>query len=622
MAQVEKDTSESNGYAVLDAARLPFVITTGPDKIISYVNLAFSTLFGKNGNEIIGTHIAKLISGDDICLRLLDEVYQTGRCETYWGELSAEPHDLYWSYEIWPIYGEKGRGTDPESVVLQVTETRSFHRRTTLFNEALLSTAVRYHELVENAETVNGKLRDEIQEQQRVEREIEQLAFYDPLTDLPNRRLLLDRLHHATLACYRTMRYGAILFIDLDRFKNVNDSLGHHRGDLLLQQLTQRLKQSVREGDTVARLGGDEFVIMLEDLSDVEAEATLQAEKIGLKVLTAFDPPYSLEGHQQHCTGSIGITLFGKTRESVDELLRRADLAQYRAKAAGGRAIRFFDLAIHTAHTASMERSTYEVDLNFAVQNGQLLLHYQPQVDRKGHLRGVEALLRWNHPQRGLLLPSEFITYAEEHGVIESIGLWTLATACRQLAAWSLSPETSYLTIAVNISAKEFAHPAFVTRVLKIIDENRADASKLIFEFTERMMFGPLEHTLGRMIALTTHGIRFALDDFGMGFSSLTWLKELPISEVKLDRSFVWDVLTNRSSAAIASAVINLGTTLGLSVVAEGVETREQVTFLAMRGCQSFQGFFFGEPRSVEYLALNGQGREGLSHPSIQAHAD
>jgi len=586
---------------IFASAGLPVAIVTGPDKIVSYVNSPFALLTRRSPHELTGKSIADLFPGNDICLRLLDKVRRTGRCESYIGDRSAKSDMPFWSYEIWPLHANKEQSIDPKALVLLVTATTSFHHRTVHLNEALLSATVRYHELVENAENLNGKLKDEIQELHRVEHEIEQLAFYDHLTDLPNRRLLMDRLYHAMLASARTMHYGALLFIDLDRFKEVNDSLGHHRGDLLLQQLARRLKQSLREGDTVARLGGDEFVIILEDLSDNEAEASALAEKIGLKVLAELDPPFLLEGHQQYCTGSIGVTLFDKNRQSVDELIKRADFAQYHAKAAGGRALRFFDMA---ASTHSIGRFSLAVDLELALQNKQFRLHYQPQVDSQGHLRGVEALLRWSHPQRGLLVPSEFITYAEEHGIIEFIGLWTLATACRQLVAWSLNSETEHLTIAINISAKEFAYPAFVTRVLATIDETGVDAKKLIFELTERMMFNPLEHTLAKMIALKARGICFALDDFGMGYSSLTWLKELPISEVKIDRSFVWDVLTNRSSAAIASALINLGKALGLSVVAEGVETQEQVTFLALHGCESFQGFFFGEPQPIESLAF------------------
>jgi diguanylate cyclase (GGDEF)-like protein len=309
----------------------------------------------------------------------------------------------------------------PIGVILQVTETAPIHRRASVMNEALLVSAVRQHELIEGAEVLNVKLQAEIRERQRAEAAIEQLAFYDPLTDLPNRRLLMDRLHLALLACCRTLHHGAILFIDLDQFKTLNDTQGHHLGDLLLQQVAHRLTACVRECDTVARLGGDEFVVMIQELSEDPAVANAQAKKIGTKVLDALNQPYLLDGYGHRSTGSIGITLFSNGRESVEDLLKRADLAQYRAKAAGGSAIQFFDPEMQ--HTATA-RAVLEADLRRGLQEGQFLLQYQPQVDCEGYLTGAEALLRWRHPTRGLLSPAEFIVFAEENGLIESIGLW------------------------------------------------------------------------------------------------------------------------------------------------------------------------------------------------------
>jgi diguanylate cyclase (GGDEF)-like protein len=469
-------------------------------------------------------------------------------------------------------------------------------------NEALLLSAVRHHELMEEADTLNRKLEAEIRERQRVEIENEQLAYYDALTDLPNRRLLLDRLHHAILTCRRTMHHGAILFVDLDRFKIVNDTRGHHFGDLLLHQVAHRLKLSVREGDTVARLGGDEFVIVLEDLSEDAAQANEQAEKIGTKILGLLQPPYSLEEHQHYCTGSIGITVFGRSKESVEGLLRQADLAQYRAKAAGGQTIRFFDPEMQAK---AVQRAQLDIELRNAIQEKQFIVHYQPQVDSEGYLCGVEALLRWNHPRRGLLLPSDFIFHAEDHGLIEAMGLWIIDTACRQLREWTRNPETSHLTIAINVSYREFRHPEFVDRVLSIIDETNVNPTKLILELTERVAFDFLEETLTKMSALTSHGLSFALDDFGMGFSSLSCIKNLPVSQIKIDRSFVCDILTSQSDAVIASAILSLARNLGLSAVAEGVETEEQFTLLATYGCRIFQGFFFGAPQPIDHLVVD-----------------
>lgn len=381
-------------YAVLDCARLPIAVMSGAEKILRYVNPAFCSLLGKTAEEMVGMPFAKLMPDDD-CLLLLDQVYRNGKCETHAEQIDALPHPFYWSYEIWPTWGETPDGDDPTGVVLQVTETAPLRSRAAVMNEALLLSAVLQHELMEEAESLNIKLTAEMAERERVELEIEQLAFYDPLTDLPNRRLLMDRLHHATLACCRTMHHGAIIFIDLDHFKRLNDSQGHHLGDLLLQQIAQRLKHCVREDDTVARLGGDEFVVMLKELSENPSEAKAQAKKVAVKILASLDQPYLLDGHHHHCGASIGITLFGKNREPVADLLKRADLAQYRAKSAGGRSIRFFDLEMEAKARA---RASLETDLRRAVQKGQFRLHYQPQVDDEGDLVGAEALLRWEHP--------------------------------------------------------------------------------------------------------------------------------------------------------------------------------------------------------------------------------
>jgi diguanylate cyclase (GGDEF)-like protein len=584
-------------------------VTDGIDQVICYVNPSFCRLVGKNREEIIGKTCAELLPKEDKCLLLLDRVYRTGNTESYTQADHAKPHAIYWSYEISPVFGELQDVDTPVGTLLQVTETAPFHRRATVMNEALLVSAVRQHELMEEMEMLNIKLQEEIQERQRAEAAIEQLAFYDPLTDLPNRRLLMDRLHRALVTCCRTMHHGAILLIDLDNFKDLNDTRGHHLGDLLLQEVAHRLYNCVRECDTVARLGGDEFVIMIEELSEDPTVANGQARKIGMKVLNALNVPYNLVGYEHRSSGSIGITLFSKNRESVEDLLKRADMAQYRAKATGGSTIQFFDLEMQRAVTA---RAELEADLRRALQEKQFILHYQPQVDYKGCLFGAEALLRWQHPRRGLLLPMEFIAFAEGHGLIESIGQWVVEAACIQLMAWSLTPHMAHLTLSVNISAREFGHPNFVTRILTIIDEIGADPRKLMLEFTERSMFGPVEETLVKMSALKARGVQFALDDFGIGFSSLASLKSLPLDQLKIDRSFVRDIPTNSSDAIIASAIIALGRSLGLSVIAEGVETEEQRQFLAHHGCHAYQGFLFGQPGAVGDLSSIARPRSGL----------
>ena len=588
-----------HAYLALESARLPFAVLSGEEMEVLFVNSAFCLLLGKARDEICGMRLAWLLPNRDGCLNTVKQVHQSGKSETHTESIDSRPHPVYWSYEVWPTWEEGQKRGLSCSVVLQITETGPAHRRAALVNEALLLSAIQQHALMEETTSLNAKLTAEIRERRRAELEIEQLAFYDSLTDLPNRRLLMDRLYRATVACARTLHHGAILFIDLDRIKTVNDTKGHHLGDILLQQTAQRLKRCVREEDTVARLGGDEFVLMLEHLSKSRGEAENHTKAIAIKVLASLNEPYQLEDHEHRGSGSIGITLFGKDREAVSDLLTRADLAQYRAKSAGGGVFRFFDPEMQSM---AVSRAVLEADLRRAVQRDQLRLYYQPQVDHQGHVIGYEALLRWMHPERGLLSPAEFIDSAEEHGMIHPIGLWVAEAACKQLMTWNGHQQTSHLTLSINISAREFGHPDYVARMLTIMDEVGADPAKLILELTERLMFPPSGETLPKMLSLKARGLRFALDDFGMGFSSLSSLRSLPVSQLKLDRSFVADILTSETDASIASAVIALGRTLGITVIAEGVETREQEQFLAEHGCSIYQGFLFGRPLPQEEL--------------------
>ena len=433
----------------------------------------------------------------------------------------------------------------------------------------------------------------DITQRKSAEADIEQLAFYDPMTRLPNRRLLLDRLQQALAARARSQRRGAILFIDLDDFKSLNDTLGHDAGDLLLQEVALRLLTCVRVGDTVARLGGDEFVVMLGDLSANPEEAARQAERVGEKILRALLPPSMLAGHEHHSTGCIGVTLFSDHREIVGDLLKRADLAMYRAKAVGRNTLRFFDPEMQAAVTA---RATMEIDLRSGMQAGQLVLHYQPQVDREGRLTGAEALVRWQHPRRGLVFPAEFIALAEETGLIQPLGQCVLERVCTQLVAWSEQPDTARLTLAMNVSAREFRRPEYISSVLEVIERIGADPTKLMLEFTESLLVDDMEETTTKMNALKARGVGFSLDDFGTGYSSLSYLKHLPLDQLKIDRSFVRDILIDSNDAAIARTIIALGQSLGLAVIAEGVESEEQRNLLADQGCQAFQGFHFGRP--------------------------
>ena len=429
------------------------------------------------------------------------------------------------------------------------------------------------------------------------EEEIRHLAFYSPLTHLPNRRLLLDRLQQSLASSTRNEREGALLFIDLDNFKFLNDTFGYAVGDLLLQEVARRLGTCVREGDTVAHLGGDEFVVMLEDLSENSQEAAAQTETVGEKILAMLSQPYQLAGHTPRSTASIGVSLFGAQRESVDEILKRADLAMSQAKAAGHNTLRFFDPEIQTAITT---RIALESELRQGVEENQFLLHYQAQIDDEGHLTGAEVLVRWRHPRRGLVSPAEFIPLAEATGLILPLGHWVLETACAQLAAWAFRKEMADLSLAVNVSARQFRHPDFVEQVLAVLDHTGANPHKLKLELTESLMLDNVEDIIAKMTALKAHGLRFSLDDFGTGYSSLTYLKRLPLFQLKIDQSFVRDVLTDPNDAAIARTIVALAQSLGLSVIAEGVETYAQRDFLALNGCPAYQGYLFSRPVPLE----------------------
>ncbi|MEI7763451.1 MAG: EAL domain-containing protein, partial [Comamonadaceae bacterium] len=442
-----------------------------------------------------------------------------------------------------------------------------------------------------------GTVQD-ITERKQSDSQIQALAFSDPLTGLPNRRLLLDRLEQAMAAALRHAYQGALLFIDLDDFKTLNDTLGHDKGDLLLQQITHRLIGCVREGDTVARLGGDEFIVLLENLSNTLPEAATQAQVVAVKILSALGQPYELEGHGHHSTASIGVTLFGgPQRENIDEPLKRGELAMYEAKAAGRNSIRLFEPKMQTALAG---RAGMEVDLREALTKGQFILYYQAQCGDKNQLSGVEALVRWQHPQRGLVSPQEFIPIAEASGLILPLGHWVLETACKQLAAWALRPERSHLTMAVNVSARQVRQTSFVQEVLSILEATGARPERLKLELTESVLLDNVTDTIAKMNTLKEQGVSFSLDDFGTGYSSLSYLKRLPLGQLKIDMSFVKDILTDPNDAAIANMVVALGESMGLAVIAEGVETESQKDFLAKLGCNNYQGYLFNKPAPID----------------------
>ncbi|MFZ4625446.1 MAG: EAL domain-containing protein, partial [Rhodoferax sp.] len=432
--------------------------------------------------------------------------------------------------------------------------------------------------------------------------QIDKLAFYDLLTQLPNRRLLLDRLEQTLHTSTRHARKSALLFVDLDNFKTINDTLGHHQGDLLLVQVAQRLKTCIRDGDTVARLGSDEFVVVLEDLSEDEIEAATQAETVGDAVLRAFQPGFSLELGPHHSTPSIGITLFGGLPlEKSEHPLRRAELAMFQAKTAGRNTLRFFDpqMQIEVSTHAALE-----ADLREAVLQQQFLLHYQPQVVGAGRITGVEALVRWQHPQRGMVSPAEFIPLAEQSELILAIGQWVLETACTRLALWAQQPELAHLTMAVNVSARQFKQRDFVERVLSTLARTQANPHQLKLELTESMLVDNVEAIIAKMGELKSRGVAFSLDDFGTGYSSLAYLKRLPLDQLKIDQGFVRNIVTDANDAAIAKMVVALAESMGLLVIAEGVELQAQADFLAHLGCHAYQGYLFSKPLAADALEM------------------
>jgi diguanylate cyclase (GGDEF)-like protein/PAS domain S-box-containing protein len=440
----------------------------------------------------------------------------------------------------------------------------------------------------------------DLTQRRRDEEEIHRLAFYDPLTQLPNRRLLMDHLRHAMLSATRTGQIGAVMFINLDHFKTINDSLGHAMGDYLLHQAAQRLQGSVREGDIVARVGGDEFVLVLESLGTREFEAAARAEAVANLVLASLGQPYALQGKTYPCTPSIGIVMFLQDSPDLEDLLRQADAGMSQAKAAGRNKACFFNPAMQAAAQA---RNAMADALAHGLDQQEFVLHYQIQVDASGRITGAEALVRWNHPERGLVPPGHFIPLAEETRLILPLGQWVLEAACAQLALWAKNPATARWSMAVNVSALQFSQHNFVEHVTLALTKTGVQPHLLKLELTESMLVGDVQEIVTKMNALRAQGVRFALDDFGTGYSSLSYLKRLPLAQLKIDQSFVRDLLTDANDAVIASTIISLGHSLGLTVIAEGVETQGQHDALVAMGCDSFQGYFFGRP--VPAASLN-----------------
>ncbi|ABM03509.1 diguanylate cyclase/phosphodiesterase with PAS/PAC and GAF sensor(s) [Psychromonas ingrahamii 37] len=429
--------------------------------------------------------------------------------------------------------------------------------------------------------------------------EIEKLAFYDPLTQLPNRRLFIDRLNQALALSTHSRQRGALLFLDLDQFKTLNDTLGHDIGDLLLKKVTERLSASLRESDTVARFGGDEFVVLLENLSTYSIEAAAQTRDIATKISLSLNQPYQLLDHVYHNTPSIGATLFIGHQLTAEELLKQADIAMYQSKAQGGNTLRFFDQMMQKAIIARVDLQN---ELRQAIKQQQFQLYYQIQVDSNSQPLGAEVLISWQHPERGRISPRHFIPLAEDIGLILPIGQWVLETVCAQLKTWQEDPLTEDLVLAVNVSAKQLHQVDFVEQVIATLQRHSTNPARLKLELTESILLNNITDIIAKMKALNKIGIRFSLDDFGTGYSSLQYLKMLPLDELKIDQSFVRNIATDSSDRAIVHTIITIASSLDMNVIAEGVETNAQRLFLQKKGCLRYQGYLFSKPVPIKEL--------------------
>jgi diguanylate cyclase (GGDEF)-like protein/PAS domain S-box-containing protein len=530
------------------------MVITSRDGLVLRVNRAFCDMTGHAAADVVGHPATTLqISDEDplIWLKILRALKGEG----------------FWEGEAW------NRRRDGRHYVawMTITAVRGAHNKATHYVAVLT----------------------DITENKRAEANIHRLAFFDPLTQLPNRRSLQDQLGRLMAAGHRSHVVHAVIFIDLDNFKVLNDTRGHDAGDELLREAAVRIRDTLRGRDTVARLGGDEFVVVLEELGEESAAAGVMAGAVGEKLRQALARPYELGNYRFHCSASLGITLFRGDEETVDAVLRHADLAMYQAKGAGRNSLRFFDPDMQTALDA---RSSLEADLRQALNLDQLHLYFQPQIGADGRMIGAEALLRWIHPVRGLVSPAEFIPLAEDTGLILPIGLWVLQAASAQLRAWATLPGLRDLRVAVNVSALQFRLPDFVDQVRDTLERTGADPQLLTLEITESVVLGNVEDTFAKMRALRSAGVTFSLDDFGTGYSSLAYLSRLPLNELKIDKSFVANLPSNRNDAVIAQTIITMATSLGLAVIAEGVETSEQRSFLQGNGCHLHQGYLFSRP--------------------------
>lgn len=543
------------------------MMVTDANKVILRANRAFTAMTGYTAEDVVGK---------------LPNILSSGR------------HDAAFYAAMWESIGRTGSWGG---------EIWNRRKSGEVYPQQLTITAVK-----DSAGIVTSYVSTfiDIAQRKAAEDEIQNLAFYDTLTRLPNRRLLFDRLKQALASSGRSGRQGALLFIDLDDFKTLNDTLGHDVGDLLLQQVAERLISNVRECDTVARLGGDEFVVMLVNLSEQDLEAATQAETVGKKILTILSQPYQIASYGCYSTSSIGATVFNGHKSTMDELLKQADIAMYQAKKAGRNTLRFFDPQMQVTINA---RVSMEGELRKALEQRQFHLYYQTQVDSSGRPLGAEALIRWIHPERGLVSPAQFIPLAEDTGLILPIGQWVLETACAQLQVWQQDALTRDLTLSVNVSAKQFHQTDFAVQVQAAVQSHAINPMRLKLELTESMLLERIDDTIATMNALKEIGVRFSLDDFGTGYSSLQYLKRLPLYQLKIDKSFVRDIAVDSSDQAIVRTIIAMAQTMNLNVIAEGVETEEQRQLLLNNGCSTYQGYLFSKPVPIaEFEALLKQG--------------
>lgn len=530
------------------------IVITDARQTILRVNLAFTEITGYSAEEAVGS-TPRLLKSDR-----QDTTY-------FQGMWDCIQHKGAWQGEIW----NRRKNGELYPGWLNITAVRN-----------------RSGEVSHYVGTMT-----DITERKAAEAEIEHLAYHDTLTLLPNRRLLLDRLEQALAAGERKPRWGALLFIDLDNFKLLNDTRGHIAGDQLLVQVAQHLNNCVRHEDTVARVGGDEFMIMLNDLGRKSQDAAKQSKFVGKKILHQLNQPYMIAGHEHHSTASLGITLFCGRMNTVDELMKQADIAMYQAKTDGRNTLRFFDPEMQAALA---ERASLETALRRGIEEQQFFLHYQPQVDSVRGILGAELLLRWNHPERGLVPPDEFILLAEESGLILPIGQWVLETACRQLKAWANHPQTRELDLAANVSQYQFRQADFVDQVRRALEKYETPPMHLKIELTESLLINDIEDSIKKMHALEALGVRFSLDDFGTGYSSLSYLTHLPLAQLKIDISFIRNLPCNHNDAVVTQTIITMAQSLELSVIAEGVEAEPQRHFLEQHGCTTYQGNLFSEP--------------------------